>query len=438
MRPLSPGKPELVIPGLIGQSDRVDNITHTLIGLIAGESAASETRPSGLAPASRRTLLVTIAVIGSNSPDLDLLVSFGDRGNLGYALWHRGYTHTVLGCLVLGLFLYAGAEACMRLRRLRPSRRDRGVLLAVALVTTALHLGMDYLNSYGVHPFWPADDRWRYGDSVFIVEPLYWVSAAPLLFWLRTRLTRALFGFALAAVVVLGAITRLLTLTTCTLLVASAAVLALGGARLAERGAARLAATLSLAVTLAFVLAGHGAASRAAAWAQSNFPGDRLLDRILTPMPANPFCWDLLLIERGAGRYVARHATLALMPRVQSARACPSMDPERHTAPLRTVAASDSDAIEWLGEYDIPLASFVDHINASCRARAFMRFDRAPFLAESPSGATVLGDLRFDRGRERGSFEIALDTPSRDRLNNLQNCMQAAPWAAPRADLLSR
>ena len=33
---------------------------------------------------------------------------------------------------------------------------------------TLLHLGMDFLNSYGVHPFWPIQNRWVYGDSVFI------------------------------------------------------------------------------------------------------------------------------------------------------------------------------------------------------------------------------------------------------------------------------
>lgn len=155
-----------------------------MIGLIAGEAVVNHWQPSagGLPAPVRRTLLVTVAAIGSNSPDLDLLFTFGGAANnhLRYALWHRGYTHTVIGCLGLALLLYAAAETWIYYKGLRPSRRDRTLLLGTAVLTTALHLIMDYLNSYGVHPFWPMENRWTYGDSIFIVEPLYWAAAAPL------------------------------------------------------------------------------------------------------------------------------------------------------------------------------------------------------------------------------------------------------------------
>jgi membrane-bound metal-dependent hydrolase YbcI (DUF457 family) len=42
--------------------------------------------------------------------------------------------------------------------------------VGVAALGLLLHLGMDYLNVYGVHPFHPFDSRWRYGDMIFIVE----------------------------------------------------------------------------------------------------------------------------------------------------------------------------------------------------------------------------------------------------------------------------
>jgi hypothetical protein len=58
----------------------LDNLTHTLIGLIAGESVARTTRARepGLAPDTRRGLFVAI---GGNLPDLDLdfLNSYGVR-----------------------------------------------------------------------------------------------------------------------------------------------------------------------------------------------------------------------------------------------------------------------------------------------------------------------------------------------------------------------
>ena len=48
------------------------------------------------------------------------------------------------------------------------------------MLTSLLHIGMDFMNNYGVHPFWPVDSRWWYGDSVFIIEPLLWAACAPL------------------------------------------------------------------------------------------------------------------------------------------------------------------------------------------------------------------------------------------------------------------
>jgi hypothetical protein len=65
-----------------------------------------------------------------------------------------------------------------------------------------------------------------------------------------------------------------------------------------------------------------------------------------------------------------------------------------------------------------------------------MLFARAPFIAR-PHSSTVLGDLRFDRGRERGSFEVPLagkQVP--DSAGELLTCRRAARWVAPRADLL--
>jgi inner membrane protein len=160
----------------------MDNLTHTLIGLIAGESVAHTTSRalnSGLAPEKRRGLFVAIAAIGGNLPDLDLVYSYrgvphDTQAKLGYVLQHRGYTHTVLGCLVLAALLYAGAELWLRYRHLAVTRRDRLELAGMCMFGTFLHLGMDFLNSYGVHPFWPVQNGWFYGDSVFIVEPLYW------------------------------------------------------------------------------------------------------------------------------------------------------------------------------------------------------------------------------------------------------------------------
>jgi inner membrane protein len=418
----------------------VDNVTHTLVGLIVGESAATHARPCerGLSIQTRRTALIAVAVVGSNSPDLDLLVSLrgSAAGNLDYMLWHRGYTHTLLGCAALALLLYAVTDLVLRMRQLAPSREDRLLLLGTALLTTALHLAMDYLNSYGVHPFWPMDNRWRYGDRVFIVEPLYWVAAAPLWWGLRRAASRLLFALAVGGVVVLGLATGMMSGLSCCALAVGFLLLAAGGSRLSARSAARMSVVLGLAVTCAFALAGREAAQRAQGLARANFPDDRLLDHVLTPQPANPLCWDLWLLEASGDRYVARHAVLSLGPVFLPAGGCALAEPAPHTAPRVAVAARDTPAVQWLGETFVPDSLLKGAVAANCEAAAFMLFARAPFIAVDTEGA-VLGDLRFDRGRERGGFEIPLaGKPLSDPAGEVHSCRRTAPWIAPRADLL--
>lgn len=418
----------------------MDNVTHTLVGLIVGESAATHARPCerGLSIQTRRTALIAVAVVGSNSPDLDLLVSLrgSAAGNLDYMLWHRGYTHTLLGCAALALLLYAVTDLVLRMRQLAPSREDRLLLLGTAVLTTALHLAMDYLNSYGVHPFWPMDNHWRYGDRVFIVEPLYWVAAAPLWWGLRRAASRLLFALAVGGVVVLGLATGIMSGLSCCALAVGFVLLAAGGSRLSARSAARMSVVLGLAVTCAFALAGREAAQRAQGLARANFPDDRLLDHVLTPQPANPLCWDLWLLEASGDRYVARHAVLSLGPVFLPAGGCALAEPASHTAPRVAVAARATPAVQWLGETFVPDSLLKGVVAANCEAAAFMLFARAPFIAVDAEGA-VLGDLRFDRGRERGSFEVPLSgNRDSDHAGESLTCPRAAPWVAPRADLL--
>jgi hypothetical protein len=72
-------------------------------------------------------------------------------------------------------------------------------------VSTLSHLVLDWTNSYGIHPFWPFDDRWKYGDSVFIVEPWFWVVSVPALVAASTnRVARALLSLVVLAGLVLA------------------------------------------------------------------------------------------------------------------------------------------------------------------------------------------------------------------------------------------
>jgi inner membrane protein len=422
----------------------MDNVTHTLVGLIVGETLNAHSRADsrGLTPAVRRTALVAVSMVGSNAPDLDLLGSLGGAGsrNLDYVLWHRGYTHTWPGCLVLSLVLYTCAAAWLRARGRSPSGSDRLWLLGAALLSTFLHLAMDYLNSYGVHPFWPEDNHWRYGDAVFIVEPLYWAAAAPLFFSLRTAVARFLYGLAMLGVPALGLVTGLMTIVPSMLFAGATLLMMILGRSSGTIRAARISALAAVTVTATFVFAAHVSARQAESFARAAFPADRLVDHVLTPGPADPLCWDLWLLETDGDRYTARHAVLSLAPRIRPVDACRvgGPGPDTHTAPLVPSRATDTAAIHWIGEFSMSRAALREDVEGECAAAAFMLFARAPFIAQDPR---VLGDLRFDRGRASRSFEIPLaashpagNSPAGG--SSVAACGHTAPWIAPRADLI--
>jgi inner membrane protein len=415
----------------------MDNLTHTLIGLIAGESVgrATRAREPGLAPDVRRGLFVAIAAIGGNLPDLDLLYSYrgvphDTQRKLSYVLEHRGYTHTVLGCLVLTLLLYAGAEWWLRYRRLAVTRRDRLELLGMSMFGTFLHLGMDFLNSYGVHPFWPVQNGWYYGDSVFIVEPLYWAAAAPLIFTVRSTVMRVVVGLALLAGLAAGLFLGLVPALGCLLYVVLTAALLFIGWRVSARTAAIASAVAMLTVTAAFITGGYVAARHIDAIAAADFPNGHVIDHVLSPGAMNPLCWDVLLLETYGDRYTARHGVVSNAPGLISAARCPTLSGNGPTvAPLAKVLAPDSAGMHWISEFEMSKTDLAQIVAGNCNAAALMQFARAPYVAER-GHESVIGDLRFAGQRGGGMADIDLNRDSPGA------CSKLVPWTPPRAELL--
>jgi inner membrane protein len=412
----------------------MDNLTHSLIGMVAGEAAARLTSATktGLSADSRRGMLVTIATVGGNLPDIDLVLTYRGfaRDKLGYLLEHRGYTHTVLGCLALAALLYAAAEGWARYRRLSMTRSDHLALAAMAIFGTLLHLGMDALNSYGVHPLWPFYNGWIYGDSVFIVEPLYWLAAAPLFFTSKSIAARSV-----VATAVLAGIAGAVLMSPGWIWLAAVGLVVVGlafiGGRSTPPTAALASALATVCVTALLVIAGHAAAQNIDSVAARDFPGDRVIDHVLSPIPTNPFCWDVLLLETHGNRYIARHGMLSNAPSVVTAQSCSTkLVSKDTTAPLTPVQAPDSATAVWFGEFSMPVSRLTDLTAHSCEAAALMQFVRAPFAIER-KGGWIIGDLRFDRERGLGLAELEISAVPES------GCLPRAPWLPPRADLLN-
>ena len=150
-----------------------------------------------------RRLVVVCLVVGSNLPDADLLYTSLGGGPLAYVLQHRGYTHTLVGALAGSALWWCGCALWLRYRHLRATAVEQTWLAAAGASGVLLHLAMDYTNNYGVHPFWPFYDGWVYGDSVFILEPLLWLAALPLVFLLETVVARVLVALLLGVITLL-------------------------------------------------------------------------------------------------------------------------------------------------------------------------------------------------------------------------------------------
>jgi inner membrane protein len=409
----------------------MDNVTHTLIGALLGETVARTTQPDprGLQGEVRRNLLVATAAIGSNLPDVDVLYSF-IGGKINYLLQHRGHSHTIIGALALAAIAFAITRWRLKSRGHSPAPRDVLWLASVFVITPLLHIGMDFTNNYGVHPFWPLSNRWFYGDAVFIAEPLLWAACAPLAFTFRTLLARLIVAAVLAIGIGLALFSGLVPLRPAIVLIIVIGTLLLLAWRTTQQQALAAGVVVWLAVTIMFVASSQVAARRIETIASTLFPDAHSVDHVLTPMPANPLCWEIMLVQTQGESVIARRTMLALAPSVIPADGCLSRSLDLpSTAPLVRVHAADTAQLHWYGEIATSLDDLRNRARTDCEAAAAMRFIRVPWLA-TVDHAVVLGDLRYDREKGLGFAEIEVHDPP-------GACPRFVPhWCPPRGDLL--
>jgi inner membrane protein len=112
-------------------------------------------------------------MIAANLPDVDVLAFVFDTPAVAL---RRGWTHGVLAQALLPILLTAAFVAVDRWRPAAASgaRVRAPAMLLLAYAGVLSHVGMDWLNNYGVRLLMPLSGRWFYGDAVFIVDPWLW------------------------------------------------------------------------------------------------------------------------------------------------------------------------------------------------------------------------------------------------------------------------
>jgi inner membrane protein len=379
-----------------------------------------------LPDATFRRLVVVSLTVGSNLPDADLLYTSFAGGPLSYVLQHRGYTHTLVGALAGAVLLWLAMVLWLRYRRLRAGTAEQAWIAAACVIGVLLHLAMDYTNSYGVHPFWPFYNGWVYGDSVFILEPLLWLAAVPLIFLLESTLARVLVALTVGAITLgVSASGLVATPAVVVFIVVGGAMLA-AGRWLRPGMALGCGLALWLGVTALFAVSGRVASARLEAAAATAFPDSRTLDRVLTPTPADPVCWDAWLVQEQAGAETMRQARISLLPRLIGVDDCRGAGLARSDAGEPVPAVSDS-GLHWLHQFHLPRNMMAQVVTGQCGARAFMQFARVPMVRPSEAGLW-LGDLRFGAGP---GFAWLLLTPPSGACD-----FPHVPWLPPRPELL--
>jgi inner membrane protein len=407
----------------------MDNFSHTVAGLAVGEfihrrlpQESDDTQQK-----TRRRLLLLVAALASNFPDLDLVLTPLLPAPLGYLLHHRGHTHTLLyaipqALLLAGLVWLLWPAARRLLRASSGARRGFGWALAAGL---ALHILMDGLNSYGIHPFHPFDSRWIYGDMVFILEPVFWIAfGVPVVLTAGSPPLRIILLALLLGIPLYFTTKGYLAWPSFGMLVLIAAVLALLQWRAGSRGVQALVA--AAAVSVAFVgmqaIASAQAARTVGAALLDSDPESKILDVALTPFPTHPLCWIFVSVSHNEalGQYGLRRGVLSLAPGITPVAECPpglaSID----------VPPDASPAIAFMLDVYGDVHALRELAATNCHFAAWMRFARAPLVG--PEDAI---DIRYPLS--------AADNFTRLRFADFirKECPSAVPqWGFPRLDLL--
>ena len=407
----------------------MDNVTHSLVGLAIAETTLRG-RESKL-----RGPLYFASFVATNIPDLDFIYAKFLAKPLGYVLHHRGHTHTLISILPQALLVLLMMFLYSRWKKLRWSGADWRSLTLVSFLGVGVHLLLDSLNSYGVHPFWPWNNTWYYLDAIFILEPMFWIALAPMLAvaapgrW-RKAIYWGIFGGALAMLFFVG----FMPLGMQIFYVLCGIAFALTALYFNAAQRAVLASAYCVIFVSLLVIISQGVAGSVRSRIDQMNPEDSVADVVRTPFPGNPLCWNFHAVGSNSvnATYWIRSGRFQLPFLTSRTDFCSEyFQSKEKNVPQRPLAgdpSSERAGITWSGEFLKPLAELQVAARSSCQFGAFLQFARAPFWIENGE-RLYFGDIRYDRDSSKGfaEFESNANAP----------CPRNLPgWRAPIHDLL--
>lgn len=392
----------------------MDNMTHSLVGAAIAQAAIqyrmqraervqADAASALEAPAIAATPMVVTSVLANNFPDLDLIVTLFTDPKLGYILHHRGHTHTLMFVPILVLLLLSGAWLFSRWKSTQWSREDWWWIVGLAALGGCVHLGMDSWNVYGIHPFWPLDNRWMYGDFVFIVEPLIWFSLIPWLIscverrWLRNLL---FFAYGLGIVALFALYFKVIWFP---LVVVFLALLFGYLVRYKVRPIARswMSFVALICVLFGLLTGSMKARSSIVASVRVAAPQESLLDIAMMSYPSNPMCFEFLTMGYNFKdrSYIVRQGVFSLFPKSMK---CPVLRQGR-TVKVQPVQKKLRPLLGgFIGSVKVfrrPVKELRELAATHCQVKAALQFIRIPYWYQNKK-IVQIGDMRFDHTKD--------------------------------------
>jgi len=140
----------------------MDTASHVLVGVtLAGLAAASDPAAAG-SPAVLHAVM-TATVVGSNAPDLDVLVRM--KGKAAYIRAHRGVTHSLPALPVWAVSIGLSMAYVFGI----PG--EAWTIMLWSFVAVVCHVGLDLLNAYGVQCLRPITRKWLHLDVLCLFDP---------------------------------------------------------------------------------------------------------------------------------------------------------------------------------------------------------------------------------------------------------------------------
>lgn len=276
----------------------MDPFAHTLVGATLAETGLRRTTP----------LATATLIIGANLPDVDIVSSA--MGGDASLYFRRGITHGIVAMMVLPVLLAGGMLVYDRWRRrgrVGAERARLSALLGLSFVAVLSHPALDWLNTYGVRLLFPFDERWFYGDSLFIVDPWMWLLMAAAVVLARSNARPSQAAWIVLGVAATALVTSVeyvpIAARVCWLVGVGAIVLfrMLGTSEARTRRLARV--TLSVLALYVAAMVGGSALARAQTRDWLAARSIQAIEIMAGPLPANPFIRDIVAVTRGGYRF---------------------------------------------------------------------------------------------------------------------------------------